>query len=38
MKQWKRATKIERKYLEALQYDLRQLLATLWRAESLRKQ
>ena len=37
-KQWKRASHIERKDLEALQCDLKQCLATLQRAVSLRKQ
>ena len=37
-KQWKKATEVERKGLEALQGDIKQRLATLRRAECLRKQ
>ncbi|TWW62662.1 hypothetical protein D4764_04G0013090 [Takifugu flavidus] len=37
-KQWKKAAEAERKGLEALQGDLKQCLATLRRAECLRKQ
>ncbi|KAJ8353668.1 hypothetical protein SKAU_G00212350 [Synaphobranchus kaupii] len=36
-KQWKKATEVERKGLEALQGDIKQCLATLRRAECLRK-
>lgn len=37
-KQWKKASEVERKGLEALQGDIKQRLATLRRAECLRKQ
>lgn len=37
-KQWKKATEVERKGLEALQSDSKQRLAMLRRAECLRKQ
>lgn len=37
-KQWKKATEVERKGLEALLGNIKQRLATLRRAECLRKQ
>ncbi|XDV53670.1 hypothetical protein PO909_022108 [Leuciscus waleckii] len=37
-KQWRKATEVERKGLEALQGDIKQRIATLRRAECLRKQ